>query len=99
MVRLLFDKAAVPDEAMSPNNGDADTIMLSGLVAFQALKPMTIGLSGARYFSQTRTITDSGFYMTLDEANRAEDRWNYPHGNGTYEVNLTRLGISVLTEF
>lgn len=97
--RLLYDKAAVPDAAMSANNADADTVMLSGLVAFQALKPITIGLSGSRYFSQSRTVTDSGFYMTLDEASRAEDRWNYPHGNGTYELFLSRIGVSVLSEF
>lgn len=97
--RLLYDTAAVPDVAMSPNNGDADTFMLSGLVAFQALKPLTIGLSGSRYFSEERTITDSGFSMSLDESARPEDRWNYPHGNGTYNVSLTRIGISVLSEF
>ncbi|MFT5679439.1 MAG: long-subunit fatty acid transport protein [Myxococcota bacterium] len=97
--RLLYDTAAVPDVAMAPNNGDADTFMLSGLVAFQAMKPLTIGLSGSRYFSEERTITDSGFSMSLDEDARPEDRWNYPHGNGTYNVSLTRIGISVLSEF
>jgi long-subunit fatty acid transport protein len=97
--RVLYDTAAVPDAAMCPNNADANTLILSGLVAFQALQPITIGLSGARYFYQSRTITDSGFYMTLDEESRAEDRWNYPHGNGTYEIYSSRLGISVLSEF
>ena len=97
--RVLYDTAAVPDIAMCPNNADANTLILSGLVAFQAFKPLTIGLSGARYLYQVRTITDSGFYMTLDEDSRAEDRWNYPHGNGTYEIYSTRLGISVLSEF
>jgi len=97
--RLLYDTAAVPDVAMSPNNADADTVMLSGIVTFQVLKPLTIGLSGAQYFSEDRTITDSGFSMSLDESARPEDRWNYPHGNGTYSNRFSRIGISVLSAF
>lgn len=95
--RVLYDLAAVPDVAMSTNNYDANELILTGLVAGNPWKPLTIGLSGSYHVVATRTISSSGFGVTLGEE-RKEDRWFYPHANGTYSGSIFRLGIQAKLE-
>ncbi len=93
--RLLYDRAAVPDEAMSANNADANSLLVSGLLAFQPLKTLQLGASFTQHVTQTRTVTTSGFGINIDPDSRNEDRWFYPHGNGTYKIYFFRAGLSV----
>ncbi|MFT4976761.1 MAG: long-subunit fatty acid transport protein, partial [Myxococcota bacterium] len=97
--RLLFDNAAVPDVAVGPNNYDSDALITSGLLAFRPIEAVAVGLSYSHHFFAERTITDSGFAMTLDPDSRAEDRWFYPHSNGTYNVTIDRVALSVSAAF
>ena len=93
--RLTRDNAAVPDEALSTNNFDADVLMAGGLVTFDLTPAVSLGLSGTQYFATARTVTNSSFGMTLDPESRNEDRYFYPHANGTYDLTLSRLGLAV----
>lgn len=95
--RLVYDAAAVPDEALSTNNYDANAWMLSALAAWQAIGPLQVGASWTRQFLEERTVTTSGFGMSLSQP--TETRWNYPHANGTYGGNVDRIGIAVRSQF
>ncbi len=95
--RVLYDLAAVPDKAMSLNNYDANELILTGLVAGNPWKPLTIGLSGSYHVVATREVNTSGFGVTLGEE-RNEDRWFYPHANGTYSGSIFRLGVQAKVE-
>lgn len=96
--RVLYDKAAVPDKALSTNNYDADTVMVSGLFAVSFLDHFEIGASATQQFVSERTVTTSGFSMTI-EGEPTEDRWNYPHANGVYSASVTRLGLAARVQF
>jgi len=96
--RVLYDHAAIPDSALSTNNYDANTVAVSGLAA-AGLGPITVGLSAEQQFLATRTVTDSAYGLTLDPAERNEDRYFFPSSNGTYSGGITRLGISVQGAF
>jgi long-subunit fatty acid transport protein len=96
--RVLYDRHAVPDEALSTNNYDADDVLLSGILAFKPLKHLEFGVSYTHHFLDTRTVEDSAFGMTI-EGERNEDRWYYPHANGTYSGQIDRVGFSVRSEF
>ncbi|HNH47807.1 MAG TPA: hypothetical protein PKY30_12250, partial [Myxococcota bacterium] len=95
--RVLYDLAAVPDKAMSLNNYDANELILTGLVAGNPWKPLTIGISGSYHVVATREVSTSGFGVTLGEE-RNEDRWFYPHANGTYSGSIFRLGVQAKVE-
>jgi hypothetical protein len=102
---ILYDQAAVPDEAVSTNNWDADTVMLTGLLAITPFriaaerpKYVTVGFSYSHYFIATRTIKNSAFGMTIEEEPK-EDRFFYPHANGTYSGAVDRLGIQLQAAF
>jgi long-subunit fatty acid transport protein len=92
--RALYDRAAVPDAALSPNNYDADEVLLSGLAAVRVVKGVEVGVSYTHHFVQTRTVPTSGYAMTL-ATERAEDRWYYPQSAGTYAGTIDRLGLSL----
>lgn len=96
--RLTYDMAAIPDIALSSNNYDANDLFLSALGAVRPWGPLEFGLSYTHHFLQSRTVTDSGFGMTLGE-NRLEDRWYYPHGNGTYRGSIDRIGVQLRMKF
>ncbi len=96
--RVLYDQSAVPDAALSTNNYDADTVMLSGLFAVSFLSHLQLGASITQQFLAERDVSTSSFYMTIDNA-PAADRWNYPHANGVYNAKVTRLGVSLMAEF
>jgi long-subunit fatty acid transport protein len=99
--RVLFDRAAVPSYAMSPNNADFDTIQIGVLVAAQPSPkvPLEIGLSFTEHIQLSRTVTDSAFYVAVDPAARPEDRYTWPVMNGTYKGFIHRLGISLRGTF
>jgi len=92
--RATLDRAAVPDHALSPNNYDANTLVLSAMGALQAHEKIQIVMSFSHHFVQDRVVEDSAFGVTL-EGDRNEDRWYYPHANGTYEGWVERAGIAL----
>jgi len=94
-VRALFDRAAVPDYALSPNNYDADTLSLSSLFQARLTERLHVGLGFGHAFVQTRTSSDNAFSMTIDPSERAEDRFSYPHANGTYGSSINRAQLAV----
>lgn len=96
--RYWFDQHAVPDEALSTNNWDADEHILSGLVAYKPLKFLEIGLSFTQHVVSERTVTNSGFSNTLD-VDAVADRWRYPHSNGSYNGSISRVGLQLKGTF
>jgi long-subunit fatty acid transport protein len=97
--RALFDRAALPDHALSANNYDANTLSLTGMAAVHVLPVnLDVILSYGYAVTQVRTVTDSGFDVTLG-ADRADERWYYPHANGTYTSWTHRGGLGVRWRF
>ncbi len=96
--RYWFDHHAVPDHALSANNWDADTHMVSGLVAYKPTKFLEVGVSYTHHFVAERTIDSSSFSNPLDMAS-VDDRWRYPHGNGTYNGSIDRIGLQLRGHF
>jgi len=92
--RALYDRSAIPDRAVTANNIDANTLTLTGLAAFSPIPRFRFGLSYTHLIAQQRVVTNSSFEMTLDPTARNEDRWFYPHGNGTYSFTAARLGLN-----
>ncbi len=95
--RATFDRAAVPDHALSPNNYDANTLVLSAMSALQVHERLQIVMSFSHHFVADRVVEDSAFGVTLDE-DRNEDRWFYPHSNGSYSGWVERAGIGLRFE-
>ena len=96
--RYWFDKAAVPDFALSSNNWDADEHIVSGLVAYRPLRFFDVGLSYTHHFCAERVVTNSAFYQTV-EGEPAEARWNYPQMNGTYSGAVDRVALVLRGNF
>lgn len=88
--RIAWDNSAVPDHALSPNNYDADTLMLSGLVAAHP-GSWTIGLSYTHFLAEQRSVESGNFYNSIEDA--PEARWNYSQSNGTYEGDIKRAAL------
>ena len=88
--RVAYDSAAVPDHALSPNNYDADTWMLSGLVAAHPGR-WTLGLSYTHFLAEDRTVEGGAFYNSIESP--PDYRWNYSHSNGTYEGDIKRVAL------
>ena len=99
--RAIFDRAAVPDSAMSPNNIDFDTLILGANLAWQpsAAVPLRVGLSYSNYVATPRTITTNAFSLDLDPTDPAQDRYRFPTMNGTYQMSQSRIGVSLLGAF
>jgi long-subunit fatty acid transport protein len=97
--RVLYDRAAVPSHAMGPNNYDANVAWLGALAAYEPVPWLQLGLQYSHALAQTRTVEDSAFLVTLDEAKRPEDRWFYPQMNGTYGASISRIGLSAQAKF
>ncbi len=93
--RVAYDSAAVPTHALSPNNYDANTWMLSGLVAGHPGR-WTVGLSYTHFLAQDRTVTDSSYYNSIESP--PETRWNYSQSAGTYEGDIRRAALVVRFE-
>ncbi len=96
--RLLYDAAAVPTEALSTNNYDANAWMLSALAAWRPVPAVEVGASWTHHFLEERVVEESGFAQTLEGTPR-EDRWNYPHAAGTYSGGIDRIGVAVRLAF
>lgn len=96
--RYWFDKAAVPDKALSTNNWDADEHIVSALVAYRPLRFLDVGLSYTHHFVADRTVTTSGFFQTV-EGEAPEARYNYPHMNGTYTGAIDRVALVLRGNF
>lgn len=96
--KLVYDRSAIPDAALSPNNYDADAIMVSGLLAFRPTRAVTVGVSYTHHFLATREVTTSAFGMSLPKPDLSDanvDRYYYPNANGTYSGYINRVGISL----
>lgn len=96
--RLLYDAAAVPTEALSTNNYDANVWMLSALAAWRPVPTLEIGASWTHHFLADRVVETSGFSQTL-EGTPPEDRWNYPHAAGAYGGTIDRIGVAARLQF
>lgn len=96
--RVLYDKAAVPTDVLSPNNYDANTVSLTGLIVGKVLPQLQIGLSATQYIAQTREVTNSAFGVTMAE-DKKDVRYFYPSMNGTFGSSITRIGISLRGQF
>lgn len=99
--RVTFDRSAVPDAVMSPNNADFDTVRLGALVAVtpSPKAPVQIGLSYLGDIQLPRETTHSAFRVDVDPALRLEDRYLYPEMNGSWTGWLHRVGLSVQGAF
>ncbi len=97
--RTTFDRAAIPDQVVSANNIDFNTLILAGMALFEPVKQFGIGLSLSRHVLFTRTINNSAYAVTLEDEARNEQRYFYPASNGTYSGNITRLGVSLRGRF
>jgi long-subunit fatty acid transport protein len=97
--RALFDRAAVPDHAVSASNFDANAGLFSGLVAWKPTPNLEIGLSGTYHYLALRRVTDSAFGVAYDPGQRNEDRFFYPHTNGDYGSSIFRGGVQLRGQF
>lgn len=97
--RLMYDHAAIPSSALSPNNWDADGLLAGALFGVEIVPGLSASLEYSHMFFAARTVTDSAYIVTLDEANRKEDRYSYPQMNGTYTGSIDRLGLSIKGSF
>ena len=96
--RVMYDHAATPDYALSPNNYDTNSWILGAMTAFRPIDQLEIGLSGSAYLSGIRESTDNAFGVTI-EGSPNEDRWFYPQMNGQYSSFVFRGGIVVRGSF
>jgi long-subunit fatty acid transport protein len=94
-VRVMFDRAAVPDEVLTPNNYDADTVVLGGLFGVAVVPQVEVALSFSEYLSMARESSGSAFDLAMDPDERKPDRYAYPGMAGRYTSSIHRLGISV----
>jgi long-chain fatty acid transport protein len=97
--RGVYDHHAIPDSALLANNIDNDDLTLGLLAEIDPIPNLGLALSVDHHFLTTRTITDSAFRMTLDDANAPDPAYFYPSGNGTYSGSITRLGLSIRGHF
>jgi long-chain fatty acid transport protein len=97
--RLLYDRHAIPTNSLSLNNHDADAIIPGVMLQVNPINQLAIGLSYSRQFLVTRTVTESAYGVTIDDANAKEDRYFYPTANGTYKGSVDRIGLTVRAQF
>ncbi len=98
-LRGAFDRAAVPDELLSPNNYDANTVQVGALVTARVYGPLEIGLSFTEHISLERSNDSSVFGVTMDPGARGPDRFFYPSMTGTYRSSIHRFGLTVRARF
>ncbi len=97
--RVTYDRAAVPDELLSANNFDNDTLILSGLVFGVPISQLSVGLSFSHHLMMTRTTATSAYAVTIDDDAALADRYFYPSSAGTYSGSINRIGISLKGRF
>lgn len=93
-VRGTFDRAAVPDHALAPNNFDADTLLLGAQIGFAPIRQVEIALSFTEKVSFARDVRESAFDVAIDPAERLEDRYFYPGMAGRYTAAIHRVALS-----
>jgi long-chain fatty acid transport protein len=98
-VRAGFDRSAVPDEVLSPNNFDGDTLVFGGMFGVAPVKELEIGLGFTEAFVFQRTVTNSAFSQVIPPSERVEGRYFYPSMNGTYSNSIHRVSISLKGQF
>lgn len=89
--RVTWDRAAVPDSVVSPNNYDADDVLLMLQGGVGLTEHVALRLSWTHHLLATRTVTDSAYYLALED--HAEDRYAYAQMNGTYRGRIDRVGL------
>lgn len=92
--RLLFDRYAVPDALLSPNNVDNSLVEVTPMGTYQATPWLRLGVTYGHSFFFQRVVTNSAFKVTLAD-DRPEDRFFYPQMNGNYGGGIDRFGIVV----
>lgn len=97
--RVLYDRSAIPDEVLSTNNFDANSVNVGGLVAVGPFAGLSFSASLEQQFLADRTVKKSAFQMTLPEEDRKPVRYYYPPAEGQYSAGITRIGISVMGAF
>jgi len=97
--RVLWDASVVEDSAMSPNNFDTNQLYLGAMAGANIGKNWTLTASFTEVIAIKRTVTENGFAVTVDPANRNPDRYFWPQMNGTYKGNIHRFGIQLRGRF
>jgi hypothetical protein len=86
----------VMDAYVGPGNADYWMVDLRGVLTFSPNDRFTLALAGDRMITQDREITNSG----LDPRNTDPlGPGALPSGNGSYYLNMGRVGMSLLTQF
>lgn len=98
-VRAVFDSAAVPDATLSPNNYDANTLVIGGMFGYSPMRELEIGLGYSEALAFQRTTASSAFGQVVDPAQRNDQRYFYPAMAGTYNSAIHRFSISLKGAF
>jgi long-chain fatty acid transport protein len=97
--RVMFDGSAVPDESVSPNNYDTNTLILGAFTSFHPTPRWTIVLGYSEYIGMRREVTNSRFGVTIDPENRKDPRYFYPQTNGVYTGGVHRVSLALRGHF
>jgi long-chain fatty acid transport protein len=111
--RATFDQSALPDEYVSGNNLDANTLLLQATTQLRPLRhgsdKLGVGLSYTYALAGARVVKDSVFSQDLARANvespdyyletPAVNRTFYPSANGSYDLDVHRFGLSLQGRF
>lgn len=94
--RAAFDKSAIPNTVLAPNNADFDTIKLGIGADFRLGRESKfyIGVSFLEEIWLARTNTENIFRLELDPEKRPAARYHYPTMNGEYRGALHRPALS-----
>jgi long-subunit fatty acid transport protein len=97
--RVMYDRHAIPDSAVSANNIDFDSVIVGLMGEVKPIKKLGIGVSYSHHFLMDRVITNSAFAVSLDPAVASPGRYFYPASNGTYSGSIDRLALYVRGRF
>lgn len=89
---IWYLPASVPDSHVHPGNLDFTAVNLRGAVAWTPIRQLTVALSGDWYYNAPRTITTSRH----DPRDVTSSGVLLPSGNGTYALNMSRVGLTVV---
>ncbi|HJN77205.1 MAG TPA: hypothetical protein QGF58_24990 [Myxococcota bacterium] len=93
--RLLYDQASVPDHMLSPSNADFDSLRVTAMTGVQIRPGIELAASLTQVVSAPRSTDSSALWVTLDTNAKADEGYQYPHGNGTYKSSMSRAGINL----
>ncbi len=92
-VGVWLSPPAVMDEYAAPGNADYWVADIRGTLSYELLNWVTVAGTGDWLRSQEREITNSGLSPTNTDPNGPGA---LPSGNGSYYLNMYRLGMSFL---